>query len=240
MNDGEEVRIRLRNTSIKNIMTFDRNSMSIPISTIQSLDRVICLYQIQRVVVQKDMYMFSTCLSQVKRLNVSLKQLDTCIIKTSDNIDKYGDIDLTKYNKMKQLGIPIEAIEHKMIMEGLKRDCIKYWMDFQTLRLAPSTSQTKVSVQPLPPPLPQSHVSSEIRTATSLAGMSKTPDFLKDIMLNNFSLKKRDDKLTATSSKVNNTLVNKIASKFKDDFGYQPPTLQDITTAISNLRKVSR
>jgi hypothetical protein len=242
MND-EDVRIRLRNTSTKNIMAFDRNSTSIPVSTIQSFDRVICLYQLQRVVVQNDMYMFSTCLSQVKRLNVSLRQLDTCMIKTSDNVEKYGDVDLTKYNKMKQLGIPIEAIEHKMIMEGLKRDCIKYWMDFQTLKLAPSNPQAKASGPPLPPPPPPPPPPPSQNRGPS-SGSSKMPGFLKDIMSNNFVLKKRDDSIMTTthssSSKINTKVVGKIASKFKDDFGYEAPTLQDILNARSSLKKVSR
>jgi hypothetical protein len=240
MNDGE-ARIRLRNTSTKNIMAFDRNSTSIPVSTIQSFDRVICLYQLQRVVVQNDMYMFSTCLCQVKRLNVSLRQLDTCMIKTSDNVEKYGDVDLTKYNKMKQLGIPIEAIEHKMIMEGLKKDCIKYWMDFQTLKLAPSNSQVNVRGTPLPPPPPPPPpIPIPSSFPTQNGGPSKMQGFLKDIMSNNFVLKKRDDSIMTPLSKVNTKLVGKIASKFKDDFGYEPPTLQDILNARSSLKKVSR
>jgi hypothetical protein len=166
----------------------------------------------------------------MKRLNVSLKQLDTCIIKTSDNIDKYGDVDLTKYNKMKQLGIPIKAIEHKMIMEGLKRDCIKYWMDFQELRLAPSNSQTKVSGPPLPPPPPPPPSPFQTQNRGHSSG-SSMPGFLKDIMSNNFVLKKRDDNIMTTSSKVNTKLI---ASKFK------PPTLQDILNVRSSLRKVSQ
>ena len=240
MND-DEVRIRLRNTSTKSIMAYDRNSMPIPVSSIQSLDKVVCLYQLQRVVVQNDIYMFSTCLCQVKRLNVGLSQLDGCIIKTTDAVDKYGDVDLTKYNKMKQLGIPVEAIEHKMIMEGLKKDCIKYWMDFQRLRLPSSTNEstkTKDGAPLRPPPPPPPHLPLPGRSPlTKPSGASKMPDFLKDIMSNNFLLKKRDDVVAPQKS---TKVVGKLATKFKDDFGYEPPTLQDILNARSSLKKVCR
>jgi hypothetical protein len=178
----------------------------------------------------------------VKRLNVSLRQLDTCIIKHSDNIDKYGDVELTKYNKMKQLGIPVEAIEHKMIMEGLKKDCIKYWMDFQTLRLSHTPLPNKVNGQPPlpPPPPPPPVVLPQLKDSSLKVGTNKLPDFLRDIKSNNFSLKKRGESEITPLTKVNTKLVSKIASKFKDDFGYQPPTLQDILNARSSLKKVSQ
>jgi hypothetical protein len=240
--NDEEVRIRLRNTSTHNIMAFDRSSVLMPVSTIQSLDKVICLYQLQRVVVQKDLYMFGTCLCQIKRLNVGLKPTatTTCLISTIDSMDKYGSIDLSKYNKMKQLGIPIEAIEHKMTMDGLKRECIKYWVDFQTLRLPPTAVDTKGGQSPkgppLPPPLPPAFPAFPAFPAlpTNVHARPKQPDFLKEIMSNDFRLKK------PTAPRIDNKLVGKLATKFKDDFGYEPPTLQDILNARSSLKKVSQ
>lgn len=239
--NDDEVRIRLRNTSTQNIMAFDRSSLLMPVSNIQSLDRVICLYQLQRVVVQKDLYMFGTCLCQIKRLNVGLKSStnNTCLISTTDSVDRYGSIDLSKYNKMKQLGIPLEAIEHKMTMDGLKRECIKYWMDFQTLRLPSTVMDTKGGQPPkgppLPPPPPPPPAQGLLITnVNSNNNKPKPPDFLKDIMSHNFRLKK------ATETKENKVVVGKLASKFKDDFGYEPPTLQDILNARSSLKKVSR
>lgn len=235
----DEARIRLRNTSTQNIMAFDRSSVLMPVSTIQSFDKVICLYQLQRVVVQNELYMFGTCLCQIKRLNVGLKPSITtsCLIQTTDNMDKYGSIDLSKYNKMKQLGIPVEAIEHKMTMDGLKRDCIKYWIDFQTLRL-PNKVMDGGEQAPKPPPLPpppppvqRCPLTTNTNTNTNMK--PKAPDFLKDIMSNNFRLKK------AIINSNDNKLVGKLATKFKDDYGYEPPTLQDILNARSSLRKLT-
>ena len=161
---------------------------------------------------------------------------------TSDNIDKYGDVDLTKYNKMKQLGIQVEAIEHKMIMEGLKKDCIKYWMDFQALRLTHTPLPNKGNGHPPlpPPPPPPPIVLHQMKGPSFAGGAPKLPDFLRDIKSNNFSLKKRGENDVTPSNKVNTKLVSKIATKFKDDFGYQPPTLQDILNARSSLKKVAK
>ncbi len=233
--NDDEIRIRLKNTSTHNILAFDRNSAAIPVSSIQSLDKVVCLYQLQRVVVQKDLYVFSTCLIQMKRLNIGLKTIETCLIKTSEVIDAYGGIDLTKYNKMKHMGIPVEAIEHKMTMDGLKKECIKYWVDFQNLRLPPPTSALNIGNPmrpPPPPPLPPKM--GALPSNRSLPAVTGKPEFLKDIMSSNFRLKKVE--MTKTEDKI----VSKLATKFKDDFGYAPPTLQDILNARTSLRKVSK
>jgi hypothetical protein len=149
------------------------------------------------------------------------KQCKDCLINIVNTLETYGGVNLDKYNKMKSLGVPLEAIEHKMTMDGLNRDCIKYWMDFTKL----------VSVQappppPLPPPLPT--LLTRVNNGAPKPPIAKL-GFLKDIMSNNFALKR----VQKEHHNVNMT------KKLKNRFGYEPPSLDDIVNARSNLKKVS-
>jgi hypothetical protein len=223
----DEHRIRLRNSSTQNIMAFDRNAANINLSSIQSFDKVVCLYQLQRLIIYKDVYMFGTSLCQIKRLNLCVQNVSKCMITSHDTVNHYGGIDLTKYNKMKHLGIPIDAISHKMTMDGLKHDCITYWVEFQTLRLPP--------LPPPPPPLPPPSQPPTQLQRLSQQNKSVNVNLLKDIMSHNFQLRKVDLKSNSHKEKENPLL-----KKFKDNYGYEPPSLNDILNARINLKKVEQ
>jgi hypothetical protein len=223
VNNSDEHRIRLKNCSTSNITAFDRDCNTINIRSLQTFDQVVCLFQLQRLIIQKDTYIFSTTLLQVKKLNISLSALPICLIKDNeDNLNYYKGIDLTKYNKMDSLGIPLVAIHQKMCLDALDKDCISYWTEHIRTRISKCKS---TSLHPLPPPPPPPLPPSSF--ATSLKLKTFKPDFLKEISSNNIVLRK-----------VGEQVSNKSQENFKHKFKNTVPTLGDILKAKSNLKKV--
>lgn len=169
---NNEYRLRLRNSNISNIDVFDASNNVINVSALQTYDKVICLYQLQRVIVQKDLYMFGTCLCQIKRLSIGMNNIQrNCLIMN----DTYAT-----YNKMKQLGIPNAAIEQKMIMDGLNQSDIKEWYK----------NQPPITLVPLLPPPPPPPPPPKILSVQQMNKSITKTAFLKDIQSNNFTLRK--------------------------------------------------
>jgi hypothetical protein len=101
-----EYRLRLRNINVHNVNFFDHRNNSIAVSTLQTFDRVICLFQLQRLVVQKDTYYFQASVVQIKKLNTPLVVARECLIQITNN--EFEECELSVYD-----GVPIQAIEHK-------------------------------------------------------------------------------------------------------------------------------
>jgi hypothetical protein len=80
-----EYRIRLRNVNINNINVFDKNNSQIDITTLQTFDKVICLFQIQKLIVQKETYYFQASVVQIKKMNTPLLVLRECLIQDSED-----------------------------------------------------------------------------------------------------------------------------------------------------------
>ncbi len=75
-----EYRIRLRNINVNNVTIFNNQNNIIEVSTLQTFDRVVCLFQLQRLVVQKDTYYFQASVVQIKKLNTPLVVARECLI----------------------------------------------------------------------------------------------------------------------------------------------------------------
>lgn len=108
-----EYRIRLRNINVNNVSVFDVHNNNADIATLQTFDRVVCLFQLQKLIVQKETYYFQASVVQIKKLNTPLLVIRDCMIH---HVDDSGD-DVTLYDKMKKVGVPTEAINHKKKME---------------------------------------------------------------------------------------------------------------------------
>lgn len=105
-----EYRIRLRNINTNNISVFDKNNGLIDITTLQTFDKVICLFQIQKLIVQKETYFFQASVVQIKKINTPLLVLRECLIQDSeDNMDNSISCGQEKPN----LDFPDVVVERK-------------------------------------------------------------------------------------------------------------------------------
>jgi hypothetical protein len=219
-----EIKVRLKSPRIDNIGAFDLNRNAIKVSSLQTFDRVICMFQIQRLIVLKDTYFFQAQLVQVQRLNVNISPL-ICIIN-----DEFSHIDFTKYSKMVSLGISIEAVQHKMVLDGLGENAQIHWKS-NLLARKTNISKSAGSIQPCalpcgtPPPPPPPPPPLRLSGTSHLQQPMKKPAFLTDILSSNFELKKTSIHMPVTKSSIK--------------MGYNAPTLTDILTAKSRLRKAT-
>lgn len=79
-----EYRIRLRNVHVNNITVFDNQTNVTDISTLQTFDKIICLFQIQKLIVQKETFYFQASVIQIKKVNTPLFISRECIIDDDD------------------------------------------------------------------------------------------------------------------------------------------------------------
>lgn len=77
-----EFRLRFRNPHIDNVSTFDNKNNLIPTKGLSTFDRVVCLFQLQKLVIQRDSYYFQANIVQIKKLNLPMTILPkTCLIE---------------------------------------------------------------------------------------------------------------------------------------------------------------
>jgi hypothetical protein len=109
-----EYRIRLRNVNTNNISVFDKNNGHIDITTLQTFDKVSCLFQIQKLIVQKETYYFQASIVQIKKMNTPLLVLRECLIEDIQDSDDGNDMENnTSCEHDKTDIVPLDMVEHK-------------------------------------------------------------------------------------------------------------------------------
>lgn len=200
-------KLSLRNKDANNIYTFNSKQEPISLTTLHTFDKVICLFELKRLVIKNEKVFWQTNLLQIKKCSSTIQpSFSQCLIVSNNSDDIYS-----KYSKMFQMKIPVDAIKHKMLMDGLTENDFSMW----------SKSINVSRPSPLPPPPPPPIPSNLMKSVK--AG----PEFLKDISLGNFQLKK--------AKTVD--IKQKILSSVKGE--YAPPSLNDIRNALSKLKKTN-
>lgn len=218
----DKYKLSLKNKDASNVYAFNSNEEQISLTTLHTFDRVICLFELKRLVIKNDKIFWQTNLVQIKKCSTIIQpSFSRCLITGNDT--KIDDHDMfSKYSKMFQMKIPLEAIKHKMLMDGLTE------VDFNSWSLYQNKSKPPPLPPPPPPPMPILSALSKPTTNISLASKKDgTPEFLRDISSGNFQLKK---------TKIHD-VKQKILSTVNREFA--PPSLHDIRNALSNLKKIN-
>lgn len=204
----DKYKLSLRNKDTNNVYTFNSKQEPIALTTLHTFDKVICLFELKRLVIKNEKVFWQTNLLQIKKCSSTIQpSFSQCLIISTDNENTM----YTKYSKMLQMKIPLDAIKHKMLMDGLSENDFNLW----------SKPQSGPKPPPLPPPPPPPILSSLVKSVKG------GPEFLKDISLGNFHLRKAKS----------NEVKHKVLSTVNRD--YAPPSLNDIQNALSKLKKTN-
>lgn len=226
--EREQSQISVGAKDIGTVGFFDRMRKAIGLSSIHSFDRVICLFEVRRLVVKGECVFWQANLLQVKQCSFVFSQARECIIV--DETSQYE-----AYDKMQKLGIHIDAIKHKMKMDGLDEGFYERWSRRRTHTgsiplpppLPPPLPVGLIPKPPLPPPPPPPLPPPLFGSAqTGSPGAGGPLAFLKDISSGNFMLKKSGEgskKLLVSRERENE---------------YKAPSLEQIKTALSKLKRV--
>lgn len=84
-----EFRLRFRNPHVDNVSTFDNKNNLIPTKGLSTFDRVVCLFQLQKLVIQRDSYYFQANVVQIKKLNLPMTIISkTCLIEVTQDTEE--------------------------------------------------------------------------------------------------------------------------------------------------------
>lgn len=217
--DDTRYKLSLLNKDANNIYTFNSKQEPISLTTLHTFDKIICLFELKRLVLKNDKGFWQTNLLQIKKCSSIIQPSFAQCLIVSSNDTSVKDNDSNRYAsylKMFQMKIPLEAIRHKMLIDGLTENDFSIW------------SKTVNNQIPRPPPLPPpppppfSQLNKKILDNPNKSG---GPEFLKDISSGNFQLRKTD------------TIKQKVLATVPKE--YAPPSLNDIRSALSKLKKVN-
>lgn len=129
---NSEFRLRFRNPHVDNVSSFDNQNNPIPTKSLSTFDRIVCLYQLQKVIIQKDSYYFQANIVQIKKINLLMATPKCCLIETISPNEKDYDIQQGQTQiaiKPKQAPLPPPPPPLKMYQNPpqyvRKTDCIR-------------------------------------------------------------------------------------------------------------------
>jgi hypothetical protein len=262
-----DYRLRLYNASTSQLYIFDSAQKPVSLSAIATYDKVIALFSITRIVVNKDRIMICTNLHQLQKVdvvaqavNVDMSQCMIISTSTSTSIKEESEsCDLSTYDKMTKLGIHEDAVRHKMRMDGLPENMIMMWRPGNkgTIHNGSNLVEGHLTnvplAAPLPPPpppppplmLPKSNQSSKniLKSNARASQPASAHEFLKDISSGNFKLRNVNSEQCDSKACNSNSVVpksNTFSSMLRQmvPSSYKVPSLQDILNIRSRLKKV--
>ena len=124
-----EQAFKLKNCDVSTIQVFDGNKNKIDIKSISKHDVVKAIFQIDHVIIQEENISFGFKVIQIMKCNPNVNQ-SSCLFDQGDT---------ERFQKMLSVGVPLEAIRHKMNMENIP--------SFQIENMI-----TKYAAPPLQPP----------------------------------------------------------------------------------------
>jgi hypothetical protein len=125
-----ENKIRLKNHDTSSICVFNENNLQIALDNISRDDKISVILQIDKIIVYDKFYIAYLKLVQIKKMSCGITQ---CLfaksipppplppplpppmpfIKCDDELPE-------KYKKMLAMGVPLQAVKHKMAMDGVQ------------------------------------------------------------------------------------------------------------------------
>ena len=200
--------LRTRNYSYHSIHSYDDHGNEIQVNEhVTARDRV-------SVIVQLDKFVSTPFGSYFQYTIAQLKKHSVCKLPKQAIKDTVSAVDLTKYQQMLKVGIPMDAIRHKMKLDGIPDEmCLQ-------LKITPPTSTIPPPPPPPPPPI-----------KLFSGGGNPMAALLADIKGGTFALKKAGD--VAVRPKKEKVL------KFVDT-SKKVPSLDEIQSALKNLRRLSK
>lgn len=204
--------LRLRNENVDSIKVFNNDKQNIDIKNLSRLDRIIAIFQFDKVIVDDQQVTFHLNAIQFKKLWLNCDTVSNeCMVVAED---------FSKYDKMLSYGIPLEAVKQKMLLESISLIDID---KFIQRKAKPCISPP----QPPPPPPPPTFSNNKISNNKPMLA------FIGDIKAGNFKLKS----CVVNEEEKKKTIINKILRNV-DQNKYSPPSLEAIIAAKNNLRKV--
>lgn len=232
-NTFSRYKLSLRNKDANNIYVFNSQQQPISLTTLHTFDKVVCLFELKRLVIKDNTVFWQTNLIQIKKCSSIIQPSFADCLIVDTNIQSLQDR-FTAYNKMLKLKIPLNAIKHKMKMDGLTENDFIQWYNEVTagkdndkkidIKECLSTETKSPAPPPPPPPLPLFNSKQMLSTTDKCCNM---PQFLQDITSGNFKLRK------STSEKIKNKILSNVNTSYK------PPSLDDIQNALSRLKRVT-
>ena len=116
-----EQAFKLRNIDVNAIQVFDLNKNKINIKNISKHDTVKAIFQIEHMIIQEESISFGFKVIQIMKCNPSIDHYK----ETMCLFDQGETILLQRFQKMMSIGVPIQAIRQKMMMEGIDKDQIE-------------------------------------------------------------------------------------------------------------------
>jgi hypothetical protein len=249
------MRLKLKNNNIHNVLAFDSKNEKMSVLTLQTFDKLICLFTISRLIVYKDSYQFQVSLLQVKSLSHQNLQTPSIIEDINHNIKINTVIrttipitltheELLRYQKMYKFGVSWLNVRKQMLLDDISVSNVNAFEQIYVLKkYAPPPPPLKnlegFTAPPPPPPPPPGSLknlnNTILKTKTEkVKSSSSSLEFLRDIKSGNFKLK------SSNNSQVNASIVQKHKQENVPKIvGNQlVPSLQDILNTRSRLKKI--
>lgn len=225
-------KLTLANKNVDHIGVFDMTRQAISIEHIHTFDRIICLFEVRRLVVIGNDAFWQTNLLQIKQCSGNVVyDSSRCMIEDGPVVS-WDASKFDVYSKMNRLGIHVDAIKHKMMLDGFGDDFFECWLSRQKQQSGqpvPPPTPPPLPKMPLMPPPPPPPIAGLIKASSSSCSVKQATGplaFLKDISNGNFALRKTNGKNVVENIKVK---VNE----------FTPPSLEQIQGALSKLKKIS-
>jgi hypothetical protein len=136
----------------------------------------------------------------------------------------FVDDKFIKYDKMRKMSIPVQAIEMRMQLDGLNDTDVREWRETMNLK-----GSTTTAAPPQPPPLPP--------TLVSQHGAKMPPSFLAQINKGEFALRKVSQPAESLEETRRRQVLAKLSKIVNTD--RKVPSLDDIIDARSRLKATS-
>lgn len=215
---------KLVNTNVDTVKAFNIDNKCIDIRNVQPKDQVRALFQIDKLVVSEQSYSFTFRVMQLKKYSkVDLFNVG-CLFQDigggNSCVQGGDDEKFDKFRKMMKMGVPLQAVQHKMKMEGFTESEI---------------AQFGMVKRPPPPPPPPPPLFSFHGNNGNAGGLNENKTgglpFLGDISKGNFQLKSVVENQKSESERIKQKIM-----KFVDKTKFAP-SLQDILDAKASLGK---
>ena len=233
--NSHEHKMTLRNNDVDSVMVFNSNNDIIGIKALQTFDKILCIFHVQRLIVNDASYFWQIQLIQVKKLglivNISKNLFETIEIPKETN--SADDEILTTYRKMLKLGIPLESVKHKMIMEGLSEILMSKVDPSIVISKRELKPISTVSVIPKAPPLPPPPPLIGLKPKNVLTKEKPSLAFLNDISGGMFNLRK-----AVQNDKKGDDVKTKLMVKTHENCLI--PSLSELLQARNGLRKTNK
>lgn len=225
--DINKYQMRIRNDNINCVKSFNANREILNTRSLSKDDKVICIFQVEKFIITSEYSILYFKVHQIKKCcNNIFDTIESCMIEDEED-DK---IIIDKFVKMKQVGVPVECIKHKMLLENIRPDLINKILDVKKKNGNGSGPGPPPPAPPPPPPPPPMGLLKNL-------SIKKDMPFLGDIKSGNFKLNKISDK-QRVERPIPESKLTKIMNLVDKDKKQFAASLDDILNAKKKLKKI--